>query len=373
MRWPIAAALCLVVVAATGCNVLSDLLPEHKKINYKSAGKLPPLEIPPDLTSPGSDERYVVPDISPTGSATFSAYNAERNKHPNPSSATVLPSLEEGGVRMERAGTQRWLVVKGEPEEIWPVVKDFWHELGFLIKLELPEAGVMETDWAENRAKIPEDIIRNTLGRLLDSMYSTSERDKFRTRMERGEGGTTEIYISHRGMDEVMEGNVRTVWQPRKPDPDLEAEMLSRLMMRFGVAEERARSAVASTGTAQERARLKEKAGVLSVNEPFDRSWRRVGLALDRIGFTVEDRNRSEGIYYVRYIDPDVDAGVAGAGLFAKLAFWRDDASDKPDQYRILLSEAGDNTEVKVLNKEGETETSRNAGRILTLLYEQLK
>ena len=117
---------------------------------------------------------------------------------------------------MERAGTQRWLVVKGEPEEIWPVVKDFWHELGFLIKLELPEAGVMETDWAENRAKIPEDIIRNTLGRLLDSMYSTSERDKFRTRMERGEGGTTEIYISHRGMDEVMEGNVRTVWQPRQ-------------------------------------------------------------------------------------------------------------------------------------------------------------
>ena len=373
MRWPIAAALCLIVVTVTGCNVFSDLLPEHKKINYKSAGKLPPLEIPPDLTSPGSDERYIVPDISPTGTATFSAYNAERNKTPNPAGASILPSLEEGGVRMERAGTQRWLVVKGEPEEIWPVVKEFWHELGFLIKLELPEAGVMETDWAENRAKIPEDIIRNTLGKLLDSMYSTSERDKFRTRLERGEGGTTEIYISHRGMDEVMEGNVRTVWQPRKPDPDLEAEMLSRLMMRFGVAEERARSAVASTGTVQERARLKEKGGVLSVNEPFDRSWRRVGLALDRIGFTVEDRNRSQGIYYVRYIDPDVDAGVVGAGLFSKLAFWRDEASDKPDQYRILLSEAGDSTEVKVLNKDGETETSRSAGRILTLLYEQLK
>jgi outer membrane protein assembly factor BamC len=373
-RLRIAAALCLTVVTATGCSGLTNLLPEGKKISYKSAGKLPPLEIPPDLTAPGSDERYTVPDISPTGSATFSAYNAERNKTPNPSGAAILPSLEEGGVRMERAGTQRWLVVKGEPEEIWPVVKEFWHELGFLIKVELPEAGVMETDWAENRAKIPEDIIRNTLGKLLDSMYSTSERDKFRTRMERGEGGTTEIYISHRGMDEVMEGNVRTVWQPRKPDPDLEAEMLSRLMMRFGVAEERARGAVASTGTPQERARLKEKGGVLTVNEAFDRSWRRVGLALDRVGFTVEDRNRSQGIYYVRYIDPDVDSGVAGAGLFSKLAFWRDEASaDKSDQYRILLSEAGDSTEVKVLNKEGATETSSNAGRILKLLYEQLK
>jgi outer membrane protein assembly factor BamC len=374
MRWRTAIALCLTVVTATGCSGLPNLWPEAKKINYKSAGKLPPLEIPPDLTSPGSDERYTVPDISPTGSATFSAYNAERNKTPNPGGTPVLPSLEEGGVRMERAGTQRWLVVKGEPEEIWPVVKEFWHELGFLIKVELPEAGVMETDWAENRAKIPEDIIRNTLGKLLDSLYSTSERDKFRTRLERGADGTTEIYISHRGMDEVLEGNVRTVWQPRPADPDLEAEMLSRLMMRFGVGEERARSAVASTGTFQERARLKEKGGVLTVNEAFDRSWRRVGLALDRIGFTVEDRNRSQGIYYVRYIDPDVDSGVAGAGFFSKLAFWRDENdAEKTDQYRILLSEAGDSTEVKVLNKEGATETSGNASRILKLLYEQLK
>ena len=374
MRWPKAAALCLTVAMATGCNGLPNLLPEGKKMNYKSAGKLPPLEIPPDLTSPGSDERFVVPDISPSGSATFSAYNAERNKTPNPTGASILPSLEEGGVRMERAGTQRWLVVKGEPEEIWPVVKEFWHELGFLIKIELPEAGVMETDWAENRAKIPEDIIRNTLGKILDSMYSTSERDKFRTRLERGEGGTTEIYISHRGMDEVMEGNVRTVWQPRKPDPDFEAEMLSRLMMRFGVGEERARSAVAATGGAQERARLMEKGGVLTVNEAFDRSWRRVGLALDRTGFTVEDRNRSQGIYYVRYIDPDVDAGVAGAGFFSKLAFWRDEsATETAGQYRILLSEAGESTEVKVLNKDGEPEKSGNGSRILKLLYEQLK
>ena len=322
MRWHIAAALCLTVVAATGCNALSSLLPEAKKMNYKSAGKLPPLEIPPDLTLAGLGRALYRAGYQPDAEARlFPPTMQSATRRRTRAGATILPSLEEGGVRMERAGTQRWLVVKGEPEEIWPVVKEFWHELGFLIKLELPEAGVMETDWAENRAKIPEDIIRNTLGKLLDSMYSTSERDKFRTRLERGEGGTTEIYISHRGMDEVMEGNVRTVWQPRKPDPDLEAEMLSRLMMRFGVAEERARSAVASTGAAQERARLERRAGVLTVNEPFDRSWRRVGLALDRIGFTVEDRNRSQGIYYVRYIDPDVDAGVVGVGAVLQARF----------------------------------------------------
>ncbi|WP_074746144.1 outer membrane protein assembly factor BamC [Nitrosospira multiformis] len=374
MRSQIMAVLCL-AAAVAGCSVFSEILPEAKKINYKSAGKLPPLEIPPDLTAPGSDERYHVPDISPTGVATFSAYNKERSKTAGITTGgtSILPSMDEAGVRMERSGTQRWLVVNGEPEEIWPIVRDFWQELGFLIKIEMPEAGVMETDWAENRAKIPEDILRNTLGKLLDSLYSTGERDKFRTRLERGENGTTEIYISHRGMDEVIEGaNVRTVWQPRPSDPDLEAEMLSRLMMRFGVTEERARSAVASTGV-QERARLNsEKGGILTVTEAFDRSWRRVGLALDRIGFTVEDRNRSQGIYFVRYVNPDAESG-AGTGLLSKLAFWRDEDSDKPDQYRIQLSEAGTNTDVTVLNKDGVAEDSSDAKRILKLLYEQLK
>jgi outer membrane protein assembly factor BamC len=373
MKWRILVALCLVVTVA-GCN----LLPEAKKMNYKSAGKLPPLEVPPDLTAPGSDERYIVPDINPSGSATFSAYDKERNKvsGANTGGAFILPSAEEGGVHMERSGTQRWLVVKGEPEEIWPVVKEFWHELGFLLKVEMPEAGVMETDWAENRAKISEDIIRNTLGKILDTLYSTSERDKFRTRLERGEDGTTEIYISHRGMDEVMQGDVRTVWQPRAADPDLEAEMLSRLMMRFGVTEERARTAVANSGSARERARLGgEKGGVLSLNEAFDRSWRRVGLALDRIGFTVEDRNRSQGIYFVRYINPDVDSG-AGPGVLSKLLFWREEGDDKPEQFRIQLSEAGtagESTDVTVLNKDGTPDKTDNASKILKLLHEQLK
>jgi outer membrane protein assembly factor BamC len=368
MKWQVLVAVCLAAGVA-GCN----LLPEGKKIDYKSAGKLPPLEVPPDLTTPGNDERYVVPDINPSGSATFSVYNKERNKQPGSGGTSILPTLDDSGVRMERSGTQRWLVVKGEPEEIWPVVKEFWHDLGFLIKIEMPEAGVMETDWAENRAKIPQDLIRSALSKVLDTLYSSAERDKFRTRLERGEGGVTEIYISHRGMDEVLEANMRTIWQPRPPDPELEAEMLSRLMMRFGVAEERARAMTGSSGAAQERARMsREKGGVLTVTEAFDRAWRRVGLALDRVGFTVEDRDRSQGIYFVRYINPDAD-NKTGGGLLSKLLFWRDENADSADQYRVQLSEAGAATEVKVLNKDGGAEKSGTSSRILGLLYEQLK
>ncbi len=380
MRWRRAVTPCLalmVVLAVTGCNLMT-LLPESKKMDYKSAGKLPPLEVPPDLTAPSTDERFIVPDINPSGSATYSAYNKERTGKPGAGSTSLLPAADESGPHIERAGTQRWLVVKGEPEVVWPIVKEFWQELGFIINVETPAAGVMETDWAENRANIPQDIIRSILSKVLDSLYSTGQRDKFRTRLERGEAGTTEIYISHRGMDEVLEGNTRTVWQPRPADQSLEAEMLARLMMRFGVEEARARTAVASPGGTQQRARIdRERGGILTLNEAFDRSWRRVGLALDRVGFTVEDRDRSQGIYFVRYVNPDKDNDKVGEGMLAKLAFWRSEAAAaaaaKPEQYRIQVSEAEAGSEVKVLNQEGAPEKSATATKILSLLYEQLK
>ena len=230
----LSASLLLIGLLA-GCS--GNILPESKKIEYKSAGKLPPLEIPPDLTQPSRDERYAVPDVSASkGSATYSAYSSERSGQVRTTTAQdLLPQVDK--MRIERSGTQRWLVVGGSPEKLWPGVKEFWQELGFLVNVEMPEAGIMETDWAENRAKIPQDIIRGTIGKVFDSLYSTAERDKFRTRLEKGaEAGTVEIYISHRGMYEIYtnEGRSETRWQPRPADTELEAEMLQRLMVRLG-------------------------------------------------------------------------------------------------------------------------------------------
>jgi outer membrane protein assembly factor BamC len=343
---------------------------------------LPPLEIPPDLTRPSADDRFVVPDVNPKGTATFSAYSKERSGEAQPVNSTVLPSQESA--RVERAGTQRWLVVKGDPDTLWPIVKDFWQEIGFVVNVEMPEAGVMETDWAENRAKLPDGIIRNTLGKLLDSVYSTSERDKFRTRLERSsEKGMTEIYVSHRGMEEVYVTPDRdqTKWQPRPPDPELEAEMLRRLMVRFGVQQDRAKAQLtASTAAAAApRAKLssgKGSTGTLLLDEQFDRAWRRVGLALDRVGFTVEDRDRSKGLYYVRYIEPELDNKnyKPQGGWLSKLKFWESSSSKpKTEQYRILVKDIESGAEVNVLNKEGAREQSETASRILSLLYEQLK
>lgn len=363
----------------SACASLDSVIPESKKIEYKSAGKLPTLEVPPDLTQPSRDERYAVPDISTRSTATFSEYAGERKTGNTSTAPSVLPAVDK--MRIERAGTQRWLVVTGNPEIVWPSIKEFWQELGFIVNVELPEAGVMETDWAENRAKLPHDIIRSTIGKVFDSLYSTAERDKFRTRLEKGADGATEIYISHRGMIEVYsnEGKTETRWQPRPADVELEAEMLRRLMVRLGVDESRSQNMIASSAIPkQERAQLSrgaDSAGVLLLQESFDRAWRRIGLALDRVGFTVEDRDRSQGLYFVRYVDPEVDnSKKADKGWLDKLSFWKGKQEIDPKaQYRIHVAGEGNESRARILTREGGVDNSETARKILSLLHEQLK
>ncbi len=368
-------AICI-ALALAGCTLL-----ESKPIDYKSAGSIPSLEVPPDLVLPNRDSRFTVPDVTPAGVATYSAYAQDRSARPATEASRLLPVVEKA--RIERAGSQRWLVVEQPPQQVWPVVKAFWQEMGFLINVEIPEAGVMETDWAENRAKIPQDIIRRTLGRLIDAVYSTAERDKFRTRLEpTPDGKGTEIYISHRGMVEVFEGTQaggdqgrgRTVWQPRPPDPELEAEMLRRLMTRFGIEETRAQTLLAKTQRepAASLARTADGMAQLTLPEPFDRAWRRVGLALDRVGFVVEDRDRAAGEYFVRYVDPE--AGTKRQGVLSRLAFWRsDDGKLKDQRYRVRLAETAGATHVTVLLDDGRSPAGETGNRILNLLHEQLK
>jgi outer membrane protein assembly factor BamC len=362
----------LVTLALLCAACSTSSMMESKKIDYRSAGKLPPLEIPPDLTQPRSDDRFAIPETK--AATSYSAYAVERGGQSRAGNTDLLPALEK--VRIDRSGSQRWLVVMGTPEKLWDPVKNFWQELGFIIKIEIPEAGVMETDWAENRAKIPQDPIRTFLGRFMDSLFSSGERDKFRTRLERGiEPGTTEIYISHRGVQEVFTSAQKdqTAWKPKPSDPELEAEMLGRMLVRFGVQEERARTLVAAPSK-DERARIVDVAdgtGVLEVTEPFDRAWRRVGLALDRVGFTVEDRDRARGLYFVRYVDPDIDQRQAEKGFFSRLFSKSDDKTAA--QYRVAVKDDKTSSKVQVQAKDGAADNSPAARKILALLLEQLK
>lgn len=356
----------IVAMLAVGCSGTS----ERRKINYKSAGQLPPLEIPPDLATPVNSQRFVVPAEE---GATYSEYSRERNAARSSAQDTVIVPEQEG-MKVERDGSFRWLSVDKAPDALWQPLREFWQETGFLIAAEVPEAGIMETDWAENRANVPLNGFQRAIKRVFDSAYSSSERDKFRTRVERGdEPGRSEIFISHHGMVQVSNNNVQnpgTMWEMRPTDPELEAEVLYLLMAKLGATQvqvDRAREIPAPPPRAE--LAKSEDLVYLELHDPIDRAWRRVGLALDRIGFTVEDQDRSQGVYMVRYNDPDATGDSTGLG---RLAFWRDDEAAE-QQYRVSLTEEGDGTEVRVLNDAGKIVVSSTASRILALLQDELK
>ncbi|MEO7399179.1 MAG: outer membrane protein assembly factor BamC [Polaromonas sp.] len=369
-RHAVALAAVIAVSLLAGCSSIRDTM-EGERVDYKSSGnKGPSLDVPPDLTQLSRDTRYAVP-----GSAvTASSYQIGQPTQTVTTAANVL-----GDVKIERAGTQRWLVVSQPADKLWTPVRDFWLESGFLLAQDQENLGIMETDFAENRAKLPQDFIRNTIGKVFESLYSTGERDKFRTRLERRPDGGTEIYISHRGMVEVVTGakagsassGDSTVWQPRPSDPELEAEFLRRLMVKLGVTQEQSKALIAAGATRQtSRVATVGNQPVVQLDEGFDRAWRRVGLALDRTGFTVEDRDRSQGTYFVRYVEPVTNK--TEPSFFSKL-FSGSAAAVPPLKYRINVKSQGESTTVSVLNAQGTPESSANAQRIVQVIADDLK
>ena len=373
-------AVLAIALALNACTWTSNML-EGDKLDYKSQAtvKVKSLEVPPDLSATPRDDRYDIPGDK--GPATLSTYNRDKANAPVVTGNEVLPQVKDA--RMERAGGQRWLVVNLKPEQAWPIIKEFWQEQGFLIKTESQDTGIMETDWAENRAKIPQDFIRNTIGKVIDGLYSTGERDKFRTRIERGIDGGSEIYISHRGAKETLTGVQKdgTVWETRPSDPELEAEFLRRLLVRLGADKETAKTVVAAGyvtpgNTAPVRSKLVPSGngtqGYVELEDPFDRAWRRVGLALDRVGFTVEDRDRNQGVYFVRYVDPNADAKDK-PGLLSRIFTSSDERLKQAAQYRIAVRTSSNITRITVLDKDGAAVTTDVGGRILALVNEQLK
>jgi outer membrane protein assembly factor BamC len=383
--------LVLAVAALAGCGTVSSLL-GGDKVDYKSAGKAAPLDVPPDLTQLQRENRYAIPETN-RGTATASSYTLQTQgvraaagaaEPVAQGSKLIAPVAVSSQLRIERAGNQRWLVVGQKPEVLWPLVKEFWQDSGFLINSENPDTGIMETDWAENRAKIPQDVIRNTLGKVLDSLYSTGERDKFRTRLERTADGGTEIFISHRGAEEVLIGQYKdtTSWTSRPSDPTLESEFLTRLMVRLGIGAGEAKSALADAKAAPLHSKIiaAKDGAYLEVDEGFDRAWRRIGLALDRVGFTVEDRDRIQGLYYVRYIDQVTDAKAKSntdKGFFGKLFSWgaSSEKAKDLDRYKVAVKvgEGGNITQVLVLNNDGKVANTETGNKILALLNDQLK
>nr|WP_092947165.1 outer membrane protein assembly factor BamC [Roseateles sp. YR242] len=368
---------CLVAVASLAACSSLDSITSGDKVDYKTQAKQTTgLDVPPDLTQLPRETR-------PVGGTVSAAQLATQPTAQRPTGATpnTIALAKAGDVEVQRLGNTRWLHTSQTPEELWPQLKAFWGERGLQVESDDPTIGVMETNWAENRAKLPLDFIRKSIGTILDSIYSTGERDKYRTRVERNPNGGTDIYISHRGMIEVYTNSQKddTAWQPRPSDPELESIMLSRLLLKLGGKEDAAQAVVdnkvpptpALDGRAAPTPRsLAEVPDSIQLNEGFDRAWRRVGQSLDRHGFTIEDRDRKQGLFFLRYADPN-QAGKEEPGFWSRL--FGGDKSAGSVRYRVSVKSEGERSTVVILDDKGQQQTNEMAKRILQLLLEDLR
>jgi outer membrane protein assembly factor BamC len=358
-------------LAATGCSSLNEAL-SGDKIDYRTSGtQTVKLDVPPDLSQLSGQTRF-----GQAPAATVSASSMVRVDKAEAPVSNVAPA-QAGAIKLERQGQMRWLSVNLPPEQLWDQVRTFWGEVGFELTIDKPDVGVMETNWSENRAKVPQDgIIRKTLGRVFDMMYDTGERDQFRTRIERTATGS-EIYVSHRGLSEEYEDNKkeRTAWRARPSDPNLEAEMLSRLMAKLGAPKDAVAAAKVAAPQAAPAlavgnlAKLNPDGLSLNLDADFDTAWRRVGLALDRSGFTVENRDRKQGVYEVRLSDNDPQASKPG---FFTRWFGSAQAQDGLSRYKVQVQALLKGSVASVLGENGQRVDSNTAKRIAKQLLDEL-
>jgi outer membrane protein assembly factor BamC len=405
----------LITASLVGCDSIPFI---NNTSDYKGASRSKPLEVPPDLTASPVSDAYSIP-----GSTNYSTYSQAQESQ-DAGVEKVLATPE--GVRLEKAGAQRWLVVNAPAEKIWPVIREFWADQGFAVRSENPQLGVMETEWIDSESIRKEEPgnIGDKFDKWLDKLSSIADKKKFRTRLDRGnEANTTEIYMTHQSVKAAFDGDknrVKTKYgeidtgyiADAKPvaeadarDAELDDELLRRLMVKLGVQDKKSKSIMASAVNLKRAEVVKEADGsaTLILNDPFDRAWRRVGLALDRIGFVIEDKDRSNGIFFVRYADVDIDdTPKKKKGLFESLKFWGSDDDKKevtsqkdeksmveklkfwgsddkqktnPEkQYRIKVADGvKDNATVTVVDKDGARVKTTTANRIVALMYEQLK
>ena len=367
----------IVAIGLSGCSSLKEMLSGDDSVDYKSVVRTDPLSIPPDMTQAASDPRFRAPD---SGATTFSQFQKSGQASPasqaSSAQAAVLPT--RGDMRVMRDGDLRWLSIDWPADRVFSAAADFWTETGFTLDVTDPKAGLIITNWSENRANIPDSWIRQLIGKAIPGAWDSGTRDKFRTRIERN-GNRTEVYITHQHMVEEAIG--RTTggttadirWTIGKEDPGLNAAMLARMMVFFGEDVDGARKKMAQAKADPQSPKVVAPDGdktKLVIDESFDRAWRRVGVALDSGGFAVDDRDRSTGEYYVRYVDVDTGMKREEPHFLARL-FGAKDAPKAPT-YRIRLTSVGSQTEVTILDDKGARDTSATAQRLLGVLSDKI-
>ena len=350
----------IVGLALTACSSTTSV-----KIDYRSASSQAPLEVPPDLTK--------LPSDTSENADTYSAYAAERQTA-KVGTGTVLPDFNN--IQLERDGDVRWIRVKKDKKELWVDIKNFLGDVGLVIQTENPTTGIIETDWAENKAGYGQGS--GFFTKLFHSFDESGERDKYRIRMEDDpQSGWYDVYVAHQGLiQKVVSGDEnsfgQTSWVRRPSDPGLEAEMLRLFMIYLGVDSKKAGEMLAS-GIRKSRAILENDAegGTrhILVKASQVRTQKRLETTLDRMGANTVASEDGGSLLTITYLLPKEEQ-VNKSGFFTRLF---QGGKKKAGTYRIRIKENGDQTELHLVDKNGKPDTSERASELLEILFDRLK
>lgn len=377
-------ALSTLTIGLTACSNKATPVFDYQSANNKIVN----LEVPPDLYNPSQGHLYTLPDGTVANPNAMAQSTTQAQ-----SSQRVLTKIEN--VRIERSSNQRWLVVdKKSASELWPILRAFWQEAGFTIATEEPRAGLMETDWAENRAKLPNQGLRRIFDKIgMGGVYTTSERDKFLIRIEHNTNDGLDIFFIHKGLEEVYtnKNEDTIVWKPRSNDPNLEAAMLARFMQYLGADEAAISQQLEQATKKQVPEFAKLEVDSLLVYGKAQRNVNRIGLALDRVGLTVQQYIPERGMFIVRpapfelpAVQEESKPGLIKRVFHRLFGQWIDRFFNKQSsetntvttqasQLFIMLEETGEGQRVILLDQFGSPYQGKDAHIWLNELYKELR
>ena len=371
-----------------GCSTTEEFFDDITAPDYVNSSRAKKLEVPPDLSEIESNSTFNVPGEA----RSYKEYlDLEEKNAMNPNLPKTKVIANPDGMRIIKSGNLRWLVVKKDPDTIWPHVKTFWEDLGFRVLVANKRTGIIETEWMDTEdIKLDRDKgVLSTFDKWLDSLSGFGDKRKFRTRVEFGEDGETEIYISQRSAEAAADQhsrilssrqsdyNASTIYkieeyksadnnekeknkisiseQREKDDYEIDSELLTRLMIKLGASDLEAKEKVAKPELIIKSELIADSNDVyIKMNDPYDRAWRRLGLALDIIGFVTEDKDRSEGIYFVRFSQTDLpkEKDSNDEGLLDSLIFWDHDKKDKDKSKEVEDEKREKNIEDTVVDPD---------------------
>lgn len=351
----------------------------NAQAEYEQATPRPSSEliVPPGLISPDVNSNYKMLYLSP-----------EQNTY-------QLDKVTN--MHIMQGGSERWLVIKNKNvNQVFPTMIAYLKQQGVHIKYQNQSIGLIQTDWFDKNNVAKTSTVHQFfewIG-LSHGMNALPSLYTFRVNLWQNKNDT-QIFVTDYQMNVVPtdvipaskqdikteSGVASKTWMSVPPNPQLELDFLMQFMafVKLGPDEIKPNTITLENvatlpSTEPKVARDKLNGSTLILNDSFDRAWWRTGLALERVGLGVADKNRSLGEFYVYPLQDDVDN--PDPSTFSR--WFGDDKTNvqlPKAKYKIKLVSTGTQTTLTVEPYTGTMDADfvKSQQKYLTDLTTQLK